>query len=79
MASATAGAASEIARASQSLAQGANEQGASLQELSSSGEQISHMTTKNADHSRDAADKMSLAARRIDEIAFQTNMMALTN
>jgi methyl-accepting chemotaxis protein len=76
----TSTAANEISNSSQSLAQGSSEQAASLEEVSASGEQITAMTARNAEHSRSAAEKMSLAANQVDEAnARLTEMMASMN
>jgi len=101
-------AAGQVASSSQSLAQGASEQAASLGETSASSEEITSMTRKNAENSQSAAammsevdknisegnrtvdqmvtsmreitsssDKISKIIKVIDEIAFQTNILAL--
>jgi methyl-accepting chemotaxis protein len=90
------------------MAEGASEQAAVLEQTSAASEQITCMTNRNADHSRDAAaemeevnrlvangnaalaemtasmsdirassDKIGKIMRMIDEIAFQTNILAL--
>jgi methyl-accepting chemotaxis protein len=60
-------ASSQVASSSQSLAQGASEQAASLQETSASSQQITSMTRKNADNSQSAAAMMSEVDRHITE------------
>ena len=54
-----AGAAAQVSAASQSLAQGASEQAASLQETSASSEEINSMAQRNTENSRDAAELMT--------------------
>ncbi|MBI4082172.1 MAG: hypothetical protein HY423_06125 [Candidatus Lambdaproteobacteria bacterium] len=107
-ASITAKASAEVSESSQTLAQDATEQAASLEETSSALEQMSSMTRLNADNAkqadilavnaRDLTDQGSLAMERmlaaineikatadetakiiktIDNIAFQTNLLAL--
>jgi methyl-accepting chemotaxis protein len=66
-AAATAAAASEITTSSQSLAQGASEQAASLEEVSATGEQITCMTQKNAAHSKSAAETMGMNSKQVAE------------
>ncbi|HWI17626.1 MAG TPA: methyl-accepting chemotaxis protein [Vicinamibacterales bacterium] len=51
-------AAAEVARASQTLSQGATEQAASLEETSASMEEMASMTRRNAEHSQAAAQLM---------------------
>jgi len=76
----TATAASEISTSSQTLSQGASEQASSLEEVSASGEEINSMTQKNADHARSAAEKMSVAARQVEEANTRlTDMMRSMN
>jgi methyl-accepting chemotaxis protein/methyl-accepting chemotaxis protein-1 (serine sensor receptor) len=60
-------ASSQVASSSQSLAQGASQQAASLQETSASSQQITSMTRKNADNSQSAAAMMSEVDRHITE------------
>ena len=57
----------QISSSSQSLAQGASEQAASLEETSAASEQISCMTHKNADNSRTVADEMDAVDRGIKD------------
>jgi len=61
------GAAVQISGSAQSLSQGASEQAASLQETSASADEINAMASRNADHSRLAAEKMKEASRRIND------------
>ncbi len=61
------GAASQIARSSQSLSEGASEQAASLEETSASAEEINAMATKNAANSKSVAGNAVESSRRIDE------------
>src|SRR5579864_9273660 len=60
-------ASSQVASSSQSLAQGASEQAASLEETSASSEEITSMTRKNAENSQSAAAMMSEVDRNITE------------
>lgn len=55
----------EVGRASQSLSQGATEQAASIEQTSASMEEMSSMTRKNADNSRDAANLMGDVDARV--------------
>jgi methyl-accepting chemotaxis protein len=101
-------AASEISSTSQSLAEGATEQAASLEQTSSALEQMASMTRVNSDNAtktnattmdnnktiaegsvavdnmsqamgeiNDSSEKISRIVKTIDEIAFQTNLLAL--
>ncbi len=100
--------ASVLTSASQSMASGASQQAASIEETSSTLDEISAMTTTNANNAREAnnlmestsvviseaneamgnvtnsmseisreSEKVSLVVKTIDEIAFQTNLLAL--
>ena len=60
-------ASSQVASSSQSLAQGASEQAASLEETSASSEEITSMTRKNAENSQSAAAMMGEVDRSITE------------
>jgi methyl-accepting chemotaxis protein/methyl-accepting chemotaxis protein-1 (serine sensor receptor) len=62
-----ASASSQVSSSSQSLAQGASEQAASLQETSASSEQINSMARKNAENSRAAADTVTRSEQRFAE------------
>ena len=71
-----------MSSASQSLAEGATQQAAGLQETSSSLEQMSAMTKQNADSAaiqqiQRSSDETAKIIKVIDEIAFQTNLLAL--
>ena len=57
----------QIAESSQTMAQGATEQAASLEETSAAAEQITGMTNTNAEHSRLAAIEMGHVNRQVDE------------
>ena len=61
------GAVAQISKASQSLAQGASQQADSLEQTSSSSEQVSAMTRRNADHSRTAANEMAIVSKRVQD------------
>ena len=61
------GAVAQISKASHSLAQGASEQAASLEQTSASSEQVSAMTRRNADHSRTAANEMGMVSKRVQD------------
>ncbi len=100
--------ASVLTSASQSMASGASQQAASIEETSSTLDEIAAMTTTNANNAREAnnlmestsvviseaneamgnvtnsmneisreSEKVSLVVKTIDEIAFQTNLLAL--
>jgi len=58
-------AASQVSSLAQGLAQGASEQAASLEETSASTEQITSMTLKNADNSKDSAKLMADMAQQV--------------
>jgi methyl-accepting chemotaxis protein len=58
---------SQISATSQSQAEGATEQAASLEETSSATQQITAMTRKNADNSRLAADEMDKVDRWVKD------------
>ena len=62
-----AGAASQISSSSQTLAQGASEQAASLEETSGSMEEITSTTRKNAERSRSASDVMTNVDLQVKE------------
>jgi Tfp pilus assembly PilM family ATPase len=57
----------QISSSSQSLAQGASEQSASLEETSAASEQITSMVHKNAESSRSAAEEMDRVNRRVTD------------
>jgi methyl-accepting chemotaxis protein len=57
--------AGQVTSASQSLARGAADQAASLQETSASSEEIHSMTRRNADRSQAAAQRMEEASARV--------------
>jgi methyl-accepting chemotaxis protein len=52
-------AAQQVSEASQTLAQGASSQAASVEEMSATSEELASMTTRNSEHSRNAADVMT--------------------
>ena len=60
-------AAAEVARASQTLSQGATEQAASLEETSASMEEMASMTRQNAEHSQAAARLMTDVETQVQE------------
>jgi methyl-accepting chemotaxis protein/methyl-accepting chemotaxis protein-1 (serine sensor receptor) len=60
-----ASAAEQVSGASQSLAQGASEQAAALEETTSSTAEINSRTSRNADHSKSAANMMTATTNRI--------------
>ncbi len=75
-----AGAASMVSSSSQSLAQGASEQAASLQETAASSEEINSMARKNTDNSRSTAEllaqsqeKVTLANRHLSDMVISMN------
>ncbi|MBC7928843.1 MAG: DUF3365 domain-containing protein [Bryobacteraceae bacterium] len=57
----------QISASSQTLAEGATEQAASLEETSSASQQITSMTRKNADNSRLAAEEMDKVNLRVKD------------
>jgi methyl-accepting chemotaxis protein/methyl-accepting chemotaxis protein-1 (serine sensor receptor) len=61
------GAAAQVASSSGSLAHGASEQAASLEETSASAEEITSMTRKNAENSKVAAEMMDAVDQRVRE------------
>ena len=65
---------------SQALAQGTSEQAASIQQTSSSLEEMNASISENADKSRQTEESMRTIAQKItiiEEIAEQTNLLAL--
>jgi methyl-accepting chemotaxis protein len=60
-------AAAQISAQSQALAQGASRQAGSLEETSAAAEQITSMTRKNGDHSRQAAEEMQKVSARVTD------------
>ncbi|HLK20418.1 MAG TPA: methyl-accepting chemotaxis protein [Bryobacteraceae bacterium] len=60
--------AGQVGASSQSLAQGATEQAASLQETSAAMEQINSMTSQNDDHSKRAVALMNETATSVGEV-----------
>ncbi|MFO1450820.1 MAG: methyl-accepting chemotaxis protein [Opitutaceae bacterium] len=104
----TASISTQVSASSQSLAEGATRQAASLEETSASLEEISSMTQRNADHAgqakgisakaceaanagvadmaemrkamqaiKDSGGEISKIIQTIDEVAFQTNILAI--
>jgi len=81
-------AANEMASSSNGLSRGASEQAASLEETSASMEEIGSMSRSTSEHAsrasalmagiRESSRRVSRIVRTIDEIAFQTNILALT-
>ena len=57
----------QVSKSGQSLAQGASEQAASLEETSAAGEELSSMTRKNAENSQHAAEFMNAMSERVVE------------
>lgn len=58
-------ASSQVSQTAQTLAQGSSEQAASLQETSSSTDDVNEMTKRNAKNAQEAADVMIEASRRV--------------
>jgi methyl-accepting chemotaxis protein len=73
-----AAAASQISTSSQALAQGASQQAASLEETSASSEEISSITTKNADNAEQAAEKMKNATSYIADADTRLEQMVVS-
>jgi methyl-accepting chemotaxis protein len=67
--------AGQLGASSQSLAQGATEQAASLEETSAAMEEINAMTAQNVDHSRKAVALMGETATRVTEVNLCLNHM----
>jgi methyl-accepting chemotaxis protein/methyl-accepting chemotaxis protein-1 (serine sensor receptor) len=72
-----ASAAQQVTAASQSLAQGASEQAASLQQTSASSEEINSMARKNSENSRAAADLVSQSQRKFEETSQSLDQMVV--
>lgn len=68
----------QIARSSQSLAQGASEQASSLEETSAASEEITSMTRKNAESSRTAAEEMAKVDGRIQDSKAALEQMVIS-
>jgi methyl-accepting chemotaxis protein len=60
-------ASSQVASASQNLAQGTSQQAATLEETSASGHEISALTSRNAEHSKTAAELMADVDQRVTQ------------
>jgi methyl-accepting chemotaxis protein/methyl-accepting chemotaxis protein-1 (serine sensor receptor) len=70
-----AGAAGQVSATSDSIAQGASEQAASLEETSASMTQINDLARRNTENARNAANVMSEASARIDAAHTSLNEM----
>ena len=60
-------AAGQVSSSSQSLAQGASQQAASLEETSASSEEINSMARKNTDNSRSTAELLALSQEKVSQ------------
>lgn len=59
--------AGEVSSASQSIAQGASEQAATLEETSASGEEVNSMAKRNLDHTAQAGEAVTDSRRQFEE------------
>ena len=73
-----AGAAGQVSRSSQSLAQGASQQAAALEETSASTEEIGSLALRNSEKSRGAAELVAESGQKFDETNLSLNQMVVS-